>query len=210
MPKVVDIIRKGKNAQLVLSTGEKILLTIKTIQKYSLQGKSEISIDLLKEIKLESDYHRAKEYVTYLLSRSAYSYGQLLTKMKEKMYDQKAAVMALAEFKEDGLIDDALFARQFTESILRHKPAGRGYIIACLRKKNIPRELAKATVDECFEDINEVDLAVKLLRQRWRYFSKFELDTAQRKAYNYLSRRSISYRSAKEAFEKVAKEDGKD
>lgn len=210
MPTITDVIRKGKNAQLILSNGEKILLTIKTIQKYSLRGKSEISNDLLKEIKLESDYHRAKEYVTYLLSRSAYSYGQLLAKMKEKNYDQKVAVVILSELKEDGLIDDTLFARQLTESILRHKPAGRKYIIACLQKKYIPYDLAKATVDECFEDINEVDLALRLLRRRWHYFSKFELETARRKAYNYLSRRSISYGSAKEAFEKVAKEDGKD
>jgi len=200
MPRILEIIRKGRNNHLILSDGEKIIISGSVSQKYSLREQSEISDSDLKKIKLESDLQRAEEYVTYLLSRSAYSYGQLLVKLNEKKYDGKIAVKILADLKDAGLVDDNRFASQLTESILRNKPAGRRYIIAALRKKYISRELAEATVNECFEDIDETELAVRLIRSRWRYFSKFELDTARRKAYNYLSRRSISYGSAKMAF----------
>jgi len=100
------------------------------------------------------------------------------------------------------LIDDVVFAREFAESILRNKPAGRSYVIGCLKQKHISHELAKSIVDELFAGVDEFELALRLLRGRWSYFSKFELETARRKAYNYLSRRSIDYRAAKQAFEK--------
>ena len=207
MPRILNIIRKGRSHQLTLSDGEKINLSGSVSQKYSLQEQSEISDIQLKKIKLESDLQRARDYVTYLLSRSAYSYGQLLVKLDEKKYDRKISIRTLADLKEAGLIDDTRFARLIVESILRNKPAGRAFLVAALRKKYISRELAEATVDDCLRDVDETEMAVRLLRGRWRYFSKFELETARRKAYNYLSRRSINYRSAKTAFEKVAKEE---
>ncbi len=207
MPVITNITKKGRYFYLTLDNDEKISLLGIVAQKYSLQSHSQIPDDLLKKIIAESELQRGRDYVTYLLSRRAYSYGQLLIKLNEKQYDREISITILTELKEAGLVDDIRFARQMVESMLRHKPAGRAFMVAALRKKYISRELAEETVDDYLKDIDETDIAVRLLRTRWRYFSKFELETARRKAYNYLSRRSIGYRSAKAAFEKVAEEE---
>jgi regulatory protein len=207
MPEILNITKKGRSYYLALDDGDKIMLLSSVAQKYSLRRNSQIPDNQLKKIIIESDLQRGRDYVTYLLSRRAYSYGQLLVKLDEKKFDRKISIKILSDLKEAGLVDDNRFARQMVESMLRNKPAGRAFLVAALRKKYISRELAEVTVDDYLEDVDEIDIAVKLLRSRWRYFSKFELETARRKAYNYLSRRSIGYRSAKAAFEKVAEEE---
>jgi hypothetical protein len=44
---------------------------------------------------------------------------------------------------------------------------------------------------------------VELLERKKGSLAKFDLETARKKAYTYLSRRAISYGAAKAAFEKV-------
>lgn len=207
---IENIERKGRLALLTIPAMAGILLDKDTLKKHSIQIRTEIRLETLKEIVLESDCKRAKDYVIYLLSRQGYSYGLLKEKMQKKGYQSKAIDTILAEFQRLGLIDDAQFARQAVESLLHHKPAGRSYLIAYLQAKHIPRQLANSVVDELLRHSDEAEMAVRLLRGRWRYLAKFELETARRKAYNYLSRRSIGYGPAKLAFKKLLKEECQD
>lgn len=70
--------------------------------------------------------------------------------------------------------------------------------------------MAADIVDEIMGNVDENELALEILRGRWRQFSKFDLETARKKAYNYLSRRSVSYGAAKYAFEAMIKEVNED
>ncbi|PKK82277.1 MAG: hypothetical protein CVT49_14485 [candidate division Zixibacteria bacterium HGW-Zixibacteria-1] len=203
---IENIQRKGKNYLLRFAHGTEILATSRVLDQYRLKPGMKIEADLIDEIKNQSDLQRAEEYLVYLLSRRSYSSGHLAAKMFEKGYSKEIIAEMIEKFEEKGLIDDAAFAKEFAESILRNKPAGKNYIIGCLQQKYVPADLAKAVAAELFEDIDETALALQLLKSRWGYFSKFELETARRKAYNYLSRRSIGYRAAKDAFEQMLKE----
>ncbi|RKX31495.1 MAG: hypothetical protein DRP46_03230 [Candidatus Zixiibacteriota bacterium] len=199
--------KKGRHYLVRLLHGSEFLISAKYLDQYGLTSGMKIEPDLLDDIKHRSDLQRAEDYLVYLLSRRAYSSGHLMAKMFEKGYDKETITQIIDKFEEKGLIDDVVFAREFAESILRNKPAGRSYVIGCLKQKHISHELAKSIVDELFAGVDEFELALRLLRGRWSYFSKFELETARRKAYNYLSRRSIDYRAAKQAFEKMLSED---
>lgn len=207
MIKIIEIKRKGRNFLIFLDNGGEFLLNGKVKDKYGIKPGVEFEYEVLEDIKYESDLIRAQEYVNYLLARRSYSIGLIKSKLEEKRYSKRVVENILRYFIEKGLLDDTTFAREMTGSILRNKPAGRDYIIARLRQKKIPRPTAVSIVDEFFGTIDEVELALKLLRSRWRYFSKFELETARRKAYNYLSRRSIGYQAAKKAFEKILLEE---
>jgi SOS response regulatory protein OraA/RecX len=105
------------------------------------------------------------------------------------------------------LLDDWRYAKNTVDAIMRRKPAGRNYLIGYLQSRHISRNLASAVVEELLGGLDETELASRLLRKRWSYLAKFELETARTKAYNYLSRRSIGYRAAKLAFEKILKEE---
>ncbi len=207
MVKIVEIKRKGKNFLIFLERGGEFLLTGGVKDKYAVKSGAEYDNAVLEDIKFESDLIRAQEYVNYLLDRRSYSIGLIKLKLEEKQYSKRVIENILRYFIDRGLLDDTAFAREIAGSMLRNKPAGRDYIIARLRQKKIPRSTAVSIVDEFFGNIDEVELALKLLRTRWRYLSKFELETARRKAYNYLSRRSIGYQAAKKAFEKILLEE---
>jgi len=208
LAEIEKISRKGRHYLVRMTHGSEFLVTRPILDQYRLKAGMKIETDVIDEIKHKSDLRRAEDYVVYLLSRRSYSSGHLMAKMFEKGYDRRTISEIIELYEQKGLIDDVVFAREFAESLLRHKPAGKNYIIGCLQQKYIPRELAKSIVGELFEHIDETDLALRLLSARWSYFSKFELETARRKAYNYLSRRSIGYRAAKLAFDKMLTEDG--
>ena len=204
--KIEAIQRKGKNYLLRFAHGAEFLATPRLMEQYHLKPGLEIEAELIDEIKNQSELQRAEEYLMYLLARRSYSSGHLAAKMYEKGYRKEIIAAMIEKLEEQGLIDDAAFAREFAESIIRNKPAGKNYIIGCLQQKYVPADLAKAVAAELFENVDETALAMRLLKSRWSYFSKFELETARRKAYNYLSRRSIGYRAAKTAFEQMLKE----
>ncbi len=205
--KIIDIFKKAGNYQIVLANEKTIILRGEFLKKHDLKKGSEISAELLDKIKSDSDFIRAENYIAYLLARREYSAGMLKSKLYRKGYDLDISRAVIDKLKQAKLVDDNRFARMAVETILRNKPAGRGYLVAYLKSKFIARELAETVVNELLENIDEKDLAERLLKSRLRQYLKLDLETARRKAYNYLSRRAISYGSAKFAFEKLCREE---
>lgn len=205
--KIISIFKKAGNNQVILSNKEKAILCREIINKYQLKKGSDVSREFLDKIKTESDFIRAENYASYLLARREYSAGMLKVKLRGKGYDPDISIAVIDKLKQAKLVDDNRFAHQAVEIILRNKPAGRRFLIAYLKSKYIARELAETVVDELLENIDEKYLAEKLLKSRFRQYLKFDLETARRKAYNYLSRRAISYGAAKIAFEKICREE---
>jgi SOS response regulatory protein OraA/RecX len=210
MPVIKSISKKGRYVRLVFEDEEYIQLTREIYSKNKMRPGSNIPDHKLKSLKTESDRQRAISYIDYLLTARPYSTGLLNYKLEQKGYSPDIVKPLLLDYMNRGLLNDRAFANQMAESILRNRPAGRRYIIARLQQKHIPFKLAGEVVDELFSDINETDLALRMLRKRWSYFSKFELETARRKAYNYLARRTIGYSAAQQAFNKIVTEDKED
>ncbi|GEM_PF-598091 len=150
-----------------------------------------------------------RQYAIYLLARREYSIGQMHSKLLTKGYEPKAVNALIKALVNEGLLDDERFSRNAVSSMMRRKPAGRAYMLGYLQKKSIPREMALSIIDEFFGQVDEIEMAFKLLQSRARYLSKFDIETARRKAYNYLSRRAIGYNAAREAFEKLEFQESK-
>jgi len=204
---IEKIRRRGSAFILYLSDGRKISMQAEALAKYNLGRGEAIDEKYLERIKNESDLIKAMDYCLYLLSRRAYSTGMLRKKMGERGYQAGVVGKVLSDLKNRGLLDDRVYAIQSAEALMRRKPAGKRFLIAYLRTKLIPRQLANEIAAECYQDVDETEMADRLLRARWRYLSKFDLETARTKAYNYLSRRSIDYRTAKAAFERLLREE---
>ena len=89
--------------------------------------------------------------------------------------------------------------------LVRHEAEhhGQAFLVAYLRQRHIPQSLAEQVVVEALSDIDEATLAERLLAPKLKGWRKFGIDIARRKAYNYLSRRSIGYGAAKTVFDKL-------
>lgn len=203
---IKKIIRRKKSATLILSDRKKVLLDTAILIQSGLQAGDRLLPGRIENLMRESTRQTALEYALYLLSRRNYSTGLLRRKLLEKGTDPKLLPKIIAQLIDKGFLDDRLFARRAVESILSRKPAGRHFLAAYLRSKLVPRAIADETVAEILEDEDETALAVRLLQSKLKSLAKFDLETARAKAYNYLSRRAISYIAAKEAFEILRKE----
>jgi SOS response regulatory protein OraA/RecX len=197
---------KGNFALIFLSNEEKIILPRTATLLAGLKKGASISISELKELKIRAESIRAEDYALRLLSRRPYSEGMLKRKMREKGFSAKIIFDIIKKLGREGGLDDRAYASQIVESLLRRRPAGRRFLTAYLQAREIPILLATEIVDQYLQNEDEIEMAEKLLRARWGYLSKFGLDAARIKAYNYLSRRSIGYRAARKAFDKLLRE----
>lgn len=203
---IKKIIRRKRSATLILSDRKKVLLNIAILFHSGLQVGDRLLPGRIESLISESSRQTALDYALSLLSRRNYSAGLLRRKLLEKRTDPKLLPKIMAELTDKGFLNDRLFARRTVESILSRKPAGRRFLAAYLRSKLVPRVIADKIVAEILEDEDETALAVRLLQTKLKSLAKFDLETARVKAYNYLSRRAISYTAAKEAFEILRKE----
>ncbi len=205
---IEHIRRNGSLCYLSVTGGEGDVVVLAVVaEQFGLKAGVSLTLDQLEQVLEVSDHKRADNYATYLLSRRNYSVGQMIRKLKQKGYGEPILKRVVGDFLAMGMLDDLQFARSMVESMLARKPAGRRYLIGRLRSSLVPHKIAESVVDEYLEETDETEMAEQLLKARWRYLSKFDLETARRKAYNYLSRRAIGYTAAKQAFEQLAKEE---
>lgn len=142
-----------------------------------------------------------------MLAIRGHSIGDLKSKLSRKGFGPESIKAAVSKYRNIGILDDAVYARQRVESMLRRNPAGRSHLIGMLKKKMVDRSLAEQTVDRILAAEDETELAVQSLAKRWNLIKDLELERARTKAYNYLSRRGISFGSAKAAFERLLGEE---
>ncbi len=200
---IVEITAKGRRMLLKLDDGQEIFLCKEIAFQNGLKKGDNITPVDIDKLAGQSRRFEAENYVAYLLARREYSSGQLREKLALKEYDPGLIRELISKLKKGGLLDDSRFARNIITSLLNRKPAGKAFLIAYLRQRHISQTLAEQAVAEALENIDESAIAERLLAPKLKGWRKFGIDIARRKAYNYLSRRSIGYGAAKTVFDKL-------
>ncbi|HUV30058.1 MAG TPA: regulatory protein RecX [Acidobacteriota bacterium] len=202
----------GKYRIKISTLDEPLTFTREIVEKYGLKEGTVITVPQLEQLKSEAEWSACDCEVARLLALREHSVGEIKVKLTRKRFDRELIERIVERYRRKGLLDDAHFAWTVARSVLERRPAGRSYLVAYLRRKRIERVLAERTVDMMLAGRDDADLAAEALRRRWSHFSQFDLETARRKAYNYLSRRGIGYEASKAAFELLCKaqEEGSD
>ena len=195
--------RKGMLLLLTFSNDFEVKATRGVVKKLDLTEGLEFSPATFAELKTILLERFALYCAESLLARRNYSVGEFKERLRQKEIDSDLIGRLVKAFREQGLLDDYKYGRMRIRSVMNRKPAGRGYLIADLQKRLVPRDIAENVVAEAMKDLDEVEIAVELLEKRRTAFTKFDLETKRRKAYTYLSRRAISYGASKAAFDKV-------
>lgn len=148
---------------------------------------------------------RAREAALRLLSHRARSRSELAGRLRRKDFPGRIVASCLDGLAEEGLVDDAEFARAFVRDRLRLKPRGRTALVVELRKKGVKERIAETAVDEVFEEegVREEELAVRTAlgwlrrqsakQQRSLVAERFsdERERARRRLHGYLRRRGF-------------------
>ncbi len=185
---------------------EPLVLSDELVFRLRLKEGDVLTASQVEKIEIEAELGECDRVAARLLGMRDHSSGELKAKLAQRGFSSIAVKAILARYAERGLLDDARFARAWARRTLERMPSGRGYLVASLQKKAIPRALAEAVVNELLEREDETALAVASLRKRWASFAQFDLERAKVKAYTYLGRRGISYEAARAAFAQLSAE----
>lgn len=139
----------------------------------------------------EEGIRKAKKIVFRLLKFRARSEQELRDKLSVKNLPTPVAEQAIRYFKDCELIDDRLFARQWTSSRMK-KPFGLGRIRLELQKKGINAEIIEEVLTDAGRQYDELAVVIPLARHQASKYSNVSVEKIRQRVYGYLSRRGFS------------------
>jgi SOS response regulatory protein OraA/RecX len=197
------MVKKGVLYHLSFSNDYEVRVGGGTVQKLGLVEKQEFDPGEFEKLRAILDREYAYFVAESQLARRGFSIGEFKQRLRQKEIPEPFIARIVSDYRGLGLLNDEKYAEIRVRSLLERKPAGRGFLIAELQKRLVPRNIAEKVVAAALDGVDEVETALKLLARKQAVLAKFDIDTARRKAYTYLSRRAISFRAAKTAFDRI-------
>ncbi len=108
------------------------------------------------------------DYALRILSRKAYSAGEIKQKLSLRAAPGTDIPSVLTKLKEYGFADDEKFSETFAQSRLRNDGFGKARVLRDLRTKRISSKVAEQAVDKTFADTSEADLIDNYLARKYR------------------------------------------
>lgn len=191
--------RRGSLYCLSLDGGREVLLDRLLMEELPYQAGSDITEEELERLSACSAQLRARSYALYLLGLRDYGASELSRKLRDKGYGDVAAD-TVARLQEQGLLDDARYARQLARDCRRRRLFSRYRTVQELCAHGVSRETATWAVDEVDEEdhLDECEQALALLRKK-RYTGEDD-PTARRRGEQLLARYGYSYDVVRAAF----------
>lgn len=128
-----------------------------------------------------------------LLGFRARSVAELRRKLLQKGADAAELEDVLEKLRDQKLLDDADFARQFARRKLTGAGASRRRITQELGRKGIRRALADEAIRELSEedDLDPIAAAQRVAEKKWKSLAKLDDFTRRRRLYAFLARRGF-------------------
>ena len=101
------------------------------------------------------------------LARRELSERQVRERLARREFDEDSIDTAVARLKTERALDDRRVALACARSAVRLKGRGRARVQRSVESLGIPRDLARAAVDEVFGEIDESALIERALNKRW-------------------------------------------
>jgi regulatory protein len=135
-------------------------------------------------------YDRALNMLAFR-ARTVSELRRQLIRKGEPAPDVDAAIQRLLE---QGLLNDAAFARQFARTKLTGTGASKLRIVQELSRKGVSRDVADAALAELKEDdgLDPSATIHRVAEKKWRALTKLDDVTARRRLYAFLARRGFN------------------
>ena len=130
---------------------------------------------------------RASASAIRYLARRPRTAAEVRTHLRRK-FPHDIAEQVVADLRERSLIDDAEFARLWTESRLRSKPRSAWLVKRELIGKGISTDIAESAVEDCDDAENAYRAAAAYARR----LDGADYTTFHRRLYGYMGRRGFS------------------
>jgi len=199
---IVPALRPPGRFAVVVDGRERAVLSLDAIERLGLAIGGSIA-GLEEAIDLESARLRSYDRALNMLALRARSSRELARSLVRKGEDQVHVDWAIARLQEQGLVDDAAFARAFTRSKVVGGKQSRRRVEQDLARKGVSRSVAVEAIGDVFEEeaVDQRAIVEEAARKKLRSLSGLEPAVQRRRLYAFLARRGYDLDDIRAAVE---------
>ncbi len=149
----------------------------------------ELSDEKIAQLQKEDEGEKAYQQALKLLSYRPRSEAEVRKKLEQRGTPESMIAEVLERLRRSGLIDDARFARDWTENRSEFRPRGRRALTMEMRQRGVDDEAIAQAVTGLDEDALAYQAAVKYSRR----LDGLDWQAFRRKLIGFLSRRGFNY-----------------
>lgn len=141
--------------------------------------------ELLASDGAEVAFQKALHYLDYRPRAEA----EVRRRLHEHQISDEVIDPVIERLRQNGLIDDARFAKEWVENRSTFRPRGRRALAMEMRQRGLPGE----AIQEAITDVDEDALALQAARKQARKLHDLEWLDFRRKLSSFLARRGFTY-----------------
>ena len=187
---IVPAARPAGRFAVLVDGRERAVLSLEAIERLGLVvGRT---VDELEDaIALESARLQSYDRALNMLAFRARSSRELARSLVKKGEERSHVDWAIARLQEQGLLDDAAFARAFTRSKVVGGKQSRRRVEQDLARKGVSRTVAGEAIEDVFEEeaIDQRAIVEEAARRKLRSLSGLDPAVQRRRLYAFLARR---------------------
>jgi len=187
---IVPAHRPAGRFAVVVDGRERAVLSLDAIERLGLVvGRSVAGLE--EAIALESARLHSYDRALNMLALRARSSSELARSLVRKGEEKPHVDWAIARLLEQGLLDDAAFARALTRSRVVGGKRSRRRVEQELARKGVARSVAGEAIDDVFEDeaVDQRAIVEEAARKKLRSLAGLEPAVQRRRLYAFLARR---------------------
>jgi regulatory protein len=187
---IVPAQRPAGRFSVLVDGREAAVLTLEAIERLRLAvGRSTDGLE--DKIELESKRLHVYDRALNMLAFRARSSSELARLLQRKGEERPHVDWAMARLKEQGLLDDAAFARSFARSKVVDGKQSRRRVQQDLGRKGVSRTLTDEAIATVFEEeaVDQRSIVEEAARKKLRALAGLEPAVQRRRLYGFLARR---------------------
>lgn len=192
---------RGKKIHILLDDEYVVTTDVDYWAEIFVPDGTDIDDDEWKTLFERINYRKAFNKCADLLSRRDHSIKELRDKLL-KTVDGNSADKAIDKFIEMGYLDDAKFAQNYAEHLLKNKNFSENHIKQELYYKGIDREIISNVIADL--EVDNIQAIVNIINKS--YLNKLKADGGKNKVINALMRKGFSYSDIKSALYEIENE----
>jgi regulatory protein len=201
---IVPAPRPAGRFAVLVDGRERAVLSLDAIERLGLVVGRPLA-GLEEAIALESARLHSYDRALNMLAFRARSSSELARSLVRKGEEKAHVDWAIARLQEQGLLDDAAFARAFTRSKVVGGKQSRRRVEQELARKGVSRTVAGEAIEDVFEDeaVDQRSIVAEAARKKLRSLAGLEPAVQRRRLYAFLARRGYDLDDIRAAIESV-------
>ncbi len=196
--------RRGRRVNVSVDGRFALALGAELAAQHGVRPGRELTPGELSALAQEETRRRALESALSLLSYRPRSERELRDRLRDKRFDPDTIEKTIGRLRELGYVDDASFARFWTETRQTLRPRSRRLLVSELRRRGVSGSAA----DEATAGISDEEAAYDAAGRRLRALGGLEYQRFRERLGRFLTRRGFSYDVARRVIERCWAEVG--